>query len=108
MSTATVARSKQAPVSPRARLALLAGEVGALQGRIELHRSAVVGALHEAHELGVPLADVLPGFVKPVLESLGDVGFHANTLHERLMGVLNGLRDGGQRRPRRRRREGRR
>ena len=106
MSTTTVARSKQTPSTLWTRLAMLTHEVGALQDSIELHRSAVVGALHEAHALKVPAEDVLPAFVAPVLASLGDLGFRANTLHAQLADVLNDLRrDDGPRRPGRARRE---
>jgi len=87
----TKKRPTRPPKSAPARtamddLALLSCEIMHLQNAIEVHRSAVVGALADRRRHDVP-ADDCGSFIDPVLESLSNLGEDVEGMARRLIDV---------------------
>jgi hypothetical protein len=73
-------------------LAVLTVEVARLKEAIELHRSALVGALAEIQRFDVGRdPEGVAAFIDPILISLQDVGQSAEGLAGRLTGVATRL-----------------
>lgn len=66
-------------------LAIATATLNNMQGTIDLHRLAIVGAVHEAQSLQIPMGDLLD-YIRPITEGLAHL---ENDLYETAGAILD-------------------